>query len=104
MGKYANHQELAGHAPWSWRRNTTKESLEKGLSRIAPPGMKPKEERTKKFEENTGFKKSVSWHRNWDIAMFGGTELGETAPEEQLRIESLFPPGEKPPYLERRRL
>jgi hypothetical protein len=46
------------------------------MSAIAPAGMKPKEVRGKKFEEKTDFKASARWHHNFDMAMFGGSDLG----------------------------
>ena len=40
MGKYANHEEFGGNAPVRYREDTTSESFLKGMSAIAPPGMK----------------------------------------------------------------
>ena len=76
MGKYANHEEFGGNAPVNYREDTTSESFLKGMSAIAPPGMKPKESRGRKFEEKTDFKASATWHRNFDLAMFGGSDIG----------------------------
>ena len=76
MGKYANHEEFGINAPINYREDTTSESFLKGMSAIAPPGMKPKETRGRKFEEKTDFKASARWHRNFDLAMFGGSDIG----------------------------
>ena len=78
MGKYANHEEFGGNAPVKYREDTTSESFLKGMSAIAPPGMKPRESRGRKFEEKTDFKASATWHRNFDLAMFGGSDIGTT--------------------------
>ena len=75
MGKYANHEEFGVNAPINYREDTTSESYLNGLSVIAPPGMKPRVVRGKKFEEKTDFKASARWHRNFDIAMFGGSDI-----------------------------
>ena len=66
MGKYANHEEFGVNAPINYREDTTSESFLKGMSAIAPPGMKPKTIRGQKFEEKTDFKASATWHRNFD--------------------------------------
>ena len=76
MGKYANHEEFGINAPINYREDTTSESFLKGMSAIAPPGMKPKETRGRKFEKKTDFKASARWHRNFDVAMFGGSDIG----------------------------
>ncbi len=76
MGKYANHEEFGINAPLNYREDTTSESFLKGMSAIAPPGMKAKATRGKKFEEKTDFKASAAWHRNFDVAMFGASEIG----------------------------
>ena len=76
MGKYANHEEFGVNAPINYREDTTGESFLKGMSAIAPPGMKPRDSRGRKFEEKTDFKASARWHRNFDIAMFGGSDIG----------------------------
>ena len=76
MGKYANHEEFGINAPINYREDTTSESFLKGMCTIAPPGMKPKETRGRKFEEKTDFKASARWHRNFDVAMFGGSDIG----------------------------
>ena len=75
MGKYANHEEFGVNAPINYREDTTSESFLKGMSAISPPGMKPKMSRGRKFEEKTDFKASARWHRNFDLAMFGGSDI-----------------------------
>ena len=75
MGKYANHEEFGVNAPINYREDTTSESFLNGMTVIAPPGMRPKHIRGKKFEEKTDFKASARWHRNFDFAMFGGSDI-----------------------------
>ncbi len=87
MGKYANHEEFGVNAPINYREETTSESFLKGMSAIAPPGMKPKQFRSRKFEEKTDFKASARWHKNFDEAMFGGSDIG--APDYESRQMSL---------------
>jgi len=88
MGKYANHEEFGVNAPISYREDTTSESFLNGMTAIAPPRMKPKQVRGRKFEEKTDFKASARWHRNFDIAMFGGSEVGMPDSEsKQLDLE-----------------
>jgi hypothetical protein len=89
MGKYANHEEFGINAPINYREDTTSESFLKGMSAISPPGMKPKETRGRKFEEKTDFKASARWHRNFDVAMFGGSDIGTADFESrQMNLES----------------
>ena len=76
MGKYADHEEFGANAPINYREDTTSESFLKGMAAISPPGMKPKSMRARRFEEKTDFKASARWHRNFDLAMFGGTDIG----------------------------
>jgi len=91
MGKYANHNDLAGNAPPEYRDETTSEAFLKGMSRIAPPGMKPRAARGKKFEQKTGFDTSARWHHNWDMAMFGGTDIERpTSESKQRTLETEF--------------
>ena len=78
MGKYANHEEFGINAPINYREDSTSESFLKGMSSIAPPGMKPRQSRGNKFEEKTDFKASARWHKNFDLAMFGGSDIGTT--------------------------
>ena len=75
MGKYASHEEFGINAPINYREDSTSQSFLNGMMAIAPPGMKPKEMRGRKFEEKTDFKASVKWHRNYDVAMFGGSDI-----------------------------
>jgi hypothetical protein len=89
MGKYANHEEFGVNAPINYREDTTSESFLKGMSAICPPGMKPKSVRGEKFEEKTDFKASARWHRNFDVAMFGGSDINGSGYETgQLNIEA----------------
>ena len=76
MSKYKDHQEFGGQAPVNYREDTTSESYLKGMSGIAPPGMKPKVVRGQPFEEKTDFKASALWHKNYDQAMFGASDIG----------------------------
>ena len=75
MGRYVSHEEFGANAPINYREDTTSESFLNGMSAIAPPGMKPKASRGRKFEEKTDFKASAMWHRNFDVAMFGGSDI-----------------------------
>ncbi len=75
MGKYASHDEFGARAPVSYREDTTSESYLEGMSRIAPAGMRPKASRGRRFEEKTDFQASARWHRNYDLAMFGGSDI-----------------------------
>ena len=75
MGKYANHEEFGVNAPINYREDTTSQAYLNGMSAITPPGMKPKQVRGRKFEEKTDFKASARWHRNFDFAMFGGSDV-----------------------------
>ena len=89
MGKYANHDEFGVNAPINYREDTTSESFLKGMSAITPPGMKPRASRGKKFEEKTGFKVSARWHRNFDLAMFVGSDIeGRDFESGQMSMES----------------
>ena len=78
MGKYANHEDFGAKAPVSYREDTTSQSYLKGMSSISPPGMKPKVSRGQKFEQKTDFKASALWHRNYDQAMFAGSDIGSS--------------------------
>ena len=89
MGKYANHEEFGVNAPINYREDTTSESFLNGMTAIAPPGMKPRTARGRKFEEKTDFKASARWHRNFDVAMFGGSDIESKDYESgQLGLES----------------
>ena len=88
MGKYANHEEFGVNAPINYREDTTSESFLKGMAVIAPPGMKPKTVRGQRFKEKTDFKASTTWHHNFDIAMFGGSEVDTPGSEaKQMSLE-----------------
>lgn len=88
MGKYASHEEFGINAPINYREDTTRESFLKGMSAITPPGMKPKAVRGQKFEEKTDFDASARWHRNFDVAMFGGSDItGKDYASGQLSLE-----------------
>ena len=88
MGKYANHEEFGVNAPINYREDTTSEVYLNGMSTIAPPGMRPRATRGTKFEEKTGFKASARWHRNFDVAMFGGSDIESRDSESrQLSLE-----------------
>jgi len=88
MGKYANHEEFGVNAPINYREDTTSESYLNGMTTIAPPGMKPKEMRGQRFEGKTDFRASTIWHRNFDIAMFGGSEVDAPGSEsKQMNLE-----------------
>ncbi|MDP4280160.1 MAG: hypothetical protein QQM50_06405 [Dehalococcoides mccartyi] len=89
MGKYANHEEFGVNAPINYREDTTSESFLNGMTAIAPPGMKPRVSRGSKFEEKTDFKASARWHHNFDVAMFGGSDIESKDYESgQLGLES----------------
>ena len=91
MGKYASHDELAANAPPEYREKTTEQSYLRGMSRIAPPGMRPKATRGRKFDQRTDFGVSTRWHHNWDVAMFGGTDIeSPTSEEKQRTLEMEF--------------
>jgi len=101
--KYRDHEEFGANAPINWRDKTTSESYLKGMSGIAPPGMKPKEQKGKRFEERTEEKKSAKWHRNYDIAMFGGTDIPlPTSESKQMALEEKLNGVERKPQVKRR--
>jgi len=87
MGKYANHEEFGVNAPINYREDTTSQAYLDGMSSIAPPGMKPKALRGKRFEDKTDFKASARWHRNFDFAMFGGSEIEGDSQSSQMSLE-----------------
>ena len=87
MGKYANHEEFGVNAPINYREDTTSQSYLGGMTVIAPPGMRPKVSRAIKFEEKTDFRASARWHRNFDVAMFGGTDIGDNSESGQMSLE-----------------
>ena len=87
MGKYSNHEEFGVNAPINYREDTTSQAYLSGMSMIAPPGMRPKVARGRKFECRTDFKASARWHRNFDIAMFGGSDIGANSESGQMTLE-----------------
>jgi hypothetical protein len=87
MGKYANHDEFGVNAPINYREDTTSQAYLDGMLSIAPPGMKPKALRGKRFEKKTDFKASARWHRNFDLAMFGGSEIEGDSQSSQMSLE-----------------
>jgi len=103
MGKYANHEEFGGNAPINYREDTTSESFLNGMTAIAPPGMMPKLVRGRKFEEKTDFKASARWHRNFDLAMFGGSDVDAPGSDaKQLNLEGKINGIERIPDTRRR--
>ena len=91
MGKYKRHEEFGANAPINWREKTTSESYLKGMSSIAPPGMKPRQQKGKRFEARTDKPESAKWHHNYDIAMFGGTEIPKPAYQtKQMALEEML--------------
>ena len=86
MGKYASHEDFGAKAPLTYREETTSESFKKGMSAICPSGMKPKASRGQKFEQKTDFKASALWHRNFDLAMFTGSDIGSPDFEKMQRM------------------
>jgi hypothetical protein len=103
MGKYRAHDEFGANAPVNWREKTTSEAYLEGMSRIAPPGMKPRAQRGRHFEARTEKPESAKWHHNYDIAMFGGTEipLPDIEPK-QMALEEMLNGIERIPHVERR--
>jgi len=87
VGKYANHEEFGVNAPINYREDTTSQAYLNGMSSIAPPGMKPKALRGKRFEDKTDFKASARWHRNFDVAMFGGSDINADSESGQMSLE-----------------
>ena len=101
--KYQNHEQFGANAPINWREKTTGKSYLDGMSKIAPPGMKPNEHRGRRFEERTTRPESVKWHHNYDIAMFGGTDIPKpTSESKQLALEEMLNGVERIPHVKRR--
>lgn len=91
MGKYSSHEELGANAPINCREDTTSDSYLEGMFRIAPPGMSPREMRGRRFEEKTDRKAPAKWHHNWDMAMFGGTDIATPGTEtKQQALEDMI--------------
>ena len=103
MGKYKGHDEFGANAPVNWRENTTIEAYLKGMAGIAPPGMKPREQRGQRFAARTEKPESAKWHHNYDIAMFGGTEIPKpTYQTKQMALEETLNGVERIPHVKRR--
>ena len=86
--KYQDHAQFGANAPRNWRENTTGDLYNMGMQRIAPPGMRPRADRAERFEHRTTEPESATWHHNWDIAMFGGTDIPHpTIERKQLTLE-----------------
>jgi hypothetical protein len=95
MGKYKGHMEFGANAPINWRERTTSEVYLKGMTAIAPPGMKPRERRGQRFEAGTDKPESAKWHRNYDLAMFEGSDIaGPDSEVSQTKLEDLIQRGE----------
>ncbi len=91
MGRYADHRDFAANAPINYREDTTSEAYLVGMARIAPPGMRPRAVRGRNFEQRTGYSASARWHRNYDLAMFGATDIPEPGSEAKQRaLEGLI--------------
>ena len=43
--------------------------------------------RGRKFEDRTDFRASARWHRNFDLAMFGGSDIGANSESGQMSLE-----------------
>ncbi len=103
MAKYRDHGEFGVNAPMNWRENTTTEGYLWGMNKIAPEGMSPKRIRGERFGKNTDRPESARWHHNYDLAMFGGTEIpSPTYEDKQLRLEQDINGIERIPRTERR--
>ncbi len=103
MGKYKGHDEFGANAPINWRENTTQEAYLKGMTNIAPPGMKPREQRGKRFAARTDRPESVKWHHNYDLAMFGGSDISSPGSEtKQLALEEQINGIPRIPHVKRR--
>ncbi len=101
--KYQDHAQFGANAPRNWRENTTGEVYGKGMQRIAPPGMRPRANRAERFEQRTGKPESATWHHNWDIAMFGGTDIpAPTTEDKQLALEDALNGIPRIPHVRRR--
>jgi hypothetical protein len=89
MGRYSSHEDFGADAPVKYREDSTSVAYLKGMAVITPPGMKPRASRAAEFEARTDFKASALWHRNFDVAMFGGSDIGSADFESrQLGLEA----------------
>jgi len=103
MGKYKGHDEFGANAPINWREKTTSEAYLKGMSGITPPGMKPREQRGQRFAARTEKPESAKWHHNYDIAMFGGTEIPKPSYQtKQMALEEMLNGITRIPHVKRR--
>lgn len=101
--KYRDHEQFGTNAPINWREKTTSDAYLKGMSNIAPPGMTPRKQRGESFEARTDRPESARWHHNYDIAMFGGTEIPAPSSEsKQLALEEKLNGVERMPHVKRR--
>jgi len=58
---------------------------------ITPPGMKLKAERVNRFKAKIDRPHSTTWHHNYDVAMFGGTEIpGPSSETKQMHLEEML--------------
>ena len=88
MGKYASHEELGANAPVNWRENTRPELYLAGMTTITPPGMRLKAGRLDRFKAKIDKPHATRWHHNYDISMFGGTDIPAPSSEtKQMRLE-----------------
>lgn len=62
---YANFADLQAQAPEKLRRKATQEAFQTGMTRVAPPGTKPRPERVKNFHTDPEL-----WLQEWKAAMF----------------------------------
>ena len=107
--KYRDHEQFGANAPRNWRDKTTSDAYLKGkdgrrgMQGIAPPGMSPRRDRATRFEEKTAKPESAIWHHNYDIAMFGGTDIpAPTSESKQLALEEMLNGVERIPQVKRR--
>jgi len=82
---------MGANAPVNWRENTRPELYLEGMSTITPPGMKLKAERVNRFKAKIDQPHSAKWHRYFDIAMFGGSDIADTDYKaKQMRLEEML--------------
>lgn len=62
---YANYADLQAQAPEKMRRKATQEAFQAGMGRVAPPGMKPRQERVNNYHTDPDL-----WLQEWKAAMF----------------------------------
>ena len=66
---YATWADLERNVPIAYREAATAESFREGMSRIAPPGMRPREGRVSSYERGVDGKAEMMVER-WKRAMF----------------------------------